>query len=156
MEWQQAHAEAGASKKHMEKLQAELNGIVADIERIRSGNFTLPLPFGKPGLPSATVPADGDRRMSYPLAKLFDGAILKSLAEAKIETVGYLAEWSKVKQLSDIPGIGPGKGGKIEDRLIQFWAENPAPAVAEPVETEAVQPSVESGDASELTEATAG
>lgn len=125
MEWRQAHAEAGAAKKHMEKLQADLNGIVSDIERIRSGNFTLPLPFGKPVGTSAATPGSDDQRMAVQLTTLFDGAILKSLVEAKIETVGDLANWSSTKQLADIPGIGPGKGGKIEERMIQFWSENP-------------------------------
>lgn len=128
--WEQAHAEAGAKKKHMESLQAQMNQVVEDIDRIRKGNYTLPLPFGdekKTQQPSAVVVGD-DPRMAIELRTLFDGGVLKSLTEAKLLTVGDLAAWSRSQQLADIPGIGPGKAEKIEDRMIQFWADNPEPA----------------------------
>jgi len=48
---------------------------------------------------------------------------LKCLAEAGIETVGQLADWTGGEYaLTDIRGIGPEKAKAIEDALDNFWA----------------------------------
>lgn len=61
-----------------------------------------------------------------PLSKLFDGALLKSLTEAKVTTMGELCAYTAAdKRLIDIPGIGPGKAAKIEDATLKFWEQNP-------------------------------
>ena len=45
---------------------------------------------------------------------------------AGIDTVGQLADYSaSEKRLTDVAGIGPGKAQAIEDRLLEFWQDNP-------------------------------
>lgn len=52
--------------------------------------------------------------------------ITKSLTEAGIETVGAMADYSSGgKALTDIKGIGPGKAEQIENRMTEFWKQNP-------------------------------
>jgi hypothetical protein len=53
-------------------------------------------------------------------------SIVKKLHEAKIKTVGDLADFtaSGEKQITDIPGIGPGLAEKIENRMEDFWTDN--------------------------------
>lgn len=61
------------------------------------------------------------------LDELFDPAktLRKALAEAGLDTVGQLADYSATeKRLTDIPGIGPGKAQEIEDRMMSFWEDN--------------------------------
>lgn len=65
--------------------------------------------------------------------------------------MGDLGAWTREKQLSEIPGIGPGKAEKIEDRLVQFWAENPV--VEAPTDSASAAPV---NEAPEATETTAG
>lgn len=153
VDWEQAHATAGAKKKNMESLQARMNQVVEDIDRIRKGNYTLPLPFGDQSKPPANGgdQAGDDHRLAVRLDTLFEGGILKSLTEAKLLTVGDLGAWTREKQVSEIPGIGPGKAEKIQDRLVQFWAENPAPATPTDPATQATAEA-----APEASEATAG
>lgn len=63
---------------------------------------------------------------NYPMSKLFSGALLKSLTDVGLNTVGQLADYTKAdKPLTDLAGIGPGKAEKIENRLMQFWKDNP-------------------------------
>lgn len=62
----------------------------------------------------------------YPLDKLFKGAIRKSLAAAGLNTVGDLSNYTaSERRLTDIDGIGPGKAEQIENRMMQFWEDNP-------------------------------
>ncbi len=52
--------------------------------------------------------------------------IRKSLAAAGLETVGDMSDYSESgKQLTDIPGLGPNKAEVVEERLIEFYADNP-------------------------------
>ena len=64
---------------------------------------------------------------AIPLSDLFDGAILKNLKAAKIETIGQLQDFTAkdYQRLTDINGIGESAATKIENRMIQFWADNP-------------------------------
>jgi hypothetical protein len=61
------------------------------------------------------------------LGELFKDSLLKSLNAAKLYTVGDLANFSRNpdNRLTDLEGIGPGKAEKIENRMLQFWADNP-------------------------------
>lgn len=70
--------------------------------------------------------AEGPWR-DHPMSELFEGALLKSLKKAGITTVGELADYTSGEHghLTEIEGIGPGKAAKIEDVMLQFWAENP-------------------------------
>jgi len=95
---------------------------------IVNGVFEIPEDdeFKEPSHRSAdAVPkADGPWR-EVPLVDLFSGAILKSLHQAGLKTVGQLADYTAAdKRLTDIQGIGPGKAQQIEDRLTQFWESN--------------------------------
>jgi hypothetical protein len=73
-----------------------------------------------------TLKAEGPWR-DVQLDTLFEGQVLKSLKKAVGRTVGDLADWTAVEnnRLTDIEGIGPGKAEKIENRLMQFWQDNP-------------------------------
>lgn len=94
---------------------------VAEIPEEEKGERTTP--DHVPG----TLKADGPWK-DYPLDKLFDPAktVRKSLAEANINTVGDLANFTATpnKRLTDINGIGPGKAQEIEDTMMNFWADN--------------------------------
>lgn len=62
------------------------------------------------------------------LDTLFDPkqVIRKSLAAANINTVGELADYTASDQrLTDIEGIGETKAAAIEDRMVDFFADNP-------------------------------
>lgn len=72
-----------------------------------------------------TLLSDGPWR-EVSLDELFIGAIRAALHEADIDTVGELHDWTASKKLlTDIKGIGPGKAAQIEDRILQFWSDNP-------------------------------
>lgn len=74
-----------------------------------------------------TLKADGPWKDTN-LDLLFDPAkrIRKALAEAGLNTVGQLADYSATeKRLSDIKGIGEAAAQEIEDRLLDYWADNP-------------------------------
>jgi hypothetical protein len=75
--------------------------------------------------PSAALKADGPWR-HFKLDKIFDGAILKSLNSAGLNTVGDMHNWTaSEKRLTDIKGIGEGKAGQIEEGMMRFWESNP-------------------------------
>jgi hypothetical protein len=60
------------------------------------------------------------------LSTLFEGSLLKKLKAAGLETVGQLSNYTaSEKRLTDIEGIGPGASEKIENRMMQFWSDNP-------------------------------
>lgn len=95
------------------------------------------------------IPADDDRspehvpgalKASGPWADvkldtLFTGALLKALKSAKLVTVGNLADFTAAdKPLTFIDGIGPGKAAQIEDRMMQFWQDNPDAGHLTPLE----------------------
>lgn len=80
--------------------------------------------------PSGALKTDRPWR-AVQLDTLFHGAVLKSLKQGGIATVGDLADWTIpakngfAKQLADIKGIGEKAAEKIEARMLQFWADNP-------------------------------
>lgn len=80
-----------------------------------------------------TLKADGPWK-DVSLDELFDPAkkIRKALAAAGIDTVGHLANYSATeKRLHDLKDIGPAAAQEIEDRLLEFWADNPQVAEEE-------------------------
>lgn len=122
LEWEEAHAHAGELKKTMEKNQARLNGVAADIVAIRSGNYTPPLPFGLDELaPEATGP---DAWKAVPLSSLgLSPKVIEKLEDAGLRTLGALAAWTK--PLTDVKGIGEAAAEKIEEATARYWKENP-------------------------------
>lgn len=63
-----------------------------------------------------------------PLDKLFDVAKRpgKQLIAANLKTVGELADYTAGDyRLTDIDGIGEAAATQIEERLMQFWSDNP-------------------------------
>ena len=71
--------------------------------------------------------SDGPWR-TVKLSTLFEQkGIVKKLLEAKLVTVGDLADYTAKGErlLIDIPGIGPGMAEKIERRMEDFWIDNP-------------------------------
>jgi hypothetical protein len=73
-----------------------------------------------------TLRANGPWR-DVSLGTLFHGALLKSLNKADLETVGDLADFTASdKRLTDLEGIGEGKAAQIEERMLQFWRDNPS------------------------------
>jgi len=61
------------------------------------------------------------------LTELFHGAILKSLNQAGLSTIGHLSDYNKDGQkfFTDIKGIGKAAAEKIENRMVEFWRDNP-------------------------------
>lgn len=84
---------------------------------------------GQMSLPGTYENAGPWRKAS--LASLFSGALLKSLTEAGLLTVGDLHDYQQPsssgyeKRLTDIPGIGPSKVEIIENKMLEFWRDNP-------------------------------
>ena len=76
--------------------------------------------------PPGALRAEGPWR-DYLLSNLFEGALLKALKKAGLETVGQLSDYTSTgeQRLTDIDGIGPSKADAIESRMIQFWEDNP-------------------------------
>jgi hypothetical protein len=75
--------------------------------------------------PSEALKADGPWR-HFKLDKIFDGAILKALSSAGLNTVGDMHNYTASdKRLTDIKGIGEGKAGQIEEGMMRFWESNP-------------------------------
>lgn len=69
---------------------------------------------------------------SVSLDLLFTGSLLKALKAAGIGTVGDLHDYTQPdpksgfeKRLTDIKGIGQSKVQVIEDKLVEFWRDNP-------------------------------
>lgn len=77
-----------------------------------------------------TFAHDGQWRNAS-LDGLFFGATLKALKGAGLATVGDLYDYQQPtkggyeKRLTDIAGIGPSKVQMIEDRMVEFWRDNP-------------------------------
>lgn len=72
-----------------------------------------------------TLKSEGPWR-DVPLDTLFEGAILKSLKKGGLSTMGELADYSASETLLiDLPGVGEAKAQQIEDRMLQFWRDNP-------------------------------
>lgn len=65
------------------------------------------------------------------LDTLFSGSVLKALKGAGLSTVGDLHDFQqpdkngRVNQIADIKGLGPAKVQQVEDRMLEFWRDNP-------------------------------
>lgn len=69
---------------------------------------------------------DGDLG-DVPLKKIFSGTILKGLLEGGLDNVRALADYTAAnKDLTELPGIGPGKAEKITETMIEFHKQNKA------------------------------
>lgn len=125
LEWQEAHAHAGELNKTMEKNQARLNGICADIDAIESGNYTPPLSFnGTMGGDGAT--ADSEYWKTVTLAELgVNGKIGEAMAEAGLPTLGKIAEYTAKNRLTDVKGVGEKAAEKIEEACEAYWRKHP-------------------------------
>lgn len=141
LEWEEAHAQAAVLKKTMESRQASINGIVNDIDAIRSGNYTPPLPFGDddsvidaefqikddaPKQVPGTLKFEGDPKKVL-IADIFKGQkrILAALADADIRDVKELNAYTDSgKRIEDIKGMGPGLGNIVAETMINFWSQN--------------------------------
>lgn len=143
-------AELKEAKGYYEKLAARLSNLCLALENDKDRPLLAKMEASPP------LPVDGGEAVAAeaatdaPLAvepedeswKDFEvcnldipDGVVKSLHEAEIETMGELAEFTAVKKLTDIDGIGPGKAAKIEEATMKFWAErNAAKNVAEPKE----------------------
>lgn len=135
IEWEEAHARAGELKKTMERRQALMNGIVKDIDDIRSGNFTPLLPFcdekatGEQSSHIAGSLKFDCAAEAVGLAKIFQGnkRIVKAFADGGLETVKDLGEYtSSGKKVADLKGMGPGLGNIVTETMINFWSDNAA------------------------------
>lgn len=126
-EEKEAKIEAREAKAKRERLRKELHRI------IREETSNEPTLFNRPSTRSESfaTPDDGDDWRSVPLNSLgLPAGLLGKLAEANIETMGELSDWTdptknsgREKRLTDIKGIGPGAIEKIEAATTQFWAE---------------------------------
>ena len=71
---------------------------------------------------------DGDEAWrGYKLSNFLKGKALESLHDAKIDTMGQLADWQKDSRnhLDDLPGIGVGQATKIADAVARAFEEKP-------------------------------
>lgn len=78
--------------------------------------------------PLSAAQPDSEAWRSEPIANLIrfglSAKTVELLAEAKLTTVGAIAEWSNDgNQLDEIPGIGAAKATEIEEALDAFWIE---------------------------------
>jgi hypothetical protein len=121
-------------KHAWDRLNTELNALIDERQEHRGKPRQATLVDGlDPNKPASGVPKDLWRQ--YPLDRwtefgLTAGEIAKLAANSPpISTVGELSdflaphpsnpEWSK--KITDVPGIGKGKGQKIEDANQAFW-----------------------------------
>lgn len=129
-EHEEAKAAASAVKKRLEAAQDRLN---AHIRRVDQAHEDMPLfDRGDPGA-DADAPAEPEAWRSFGIATLADfglaDTIVSKLTDAGIETIGDLADWTAMKSLTDIPGVGGATAEKIESALEGFWKLNsPQPA----------------------------
>lgn len=77
-----------------------------------------------------------------------EGRIAELLTEAKLTTLGAIADWTKEYQLTDIAGIGPAKAESLQATLDLYWAQNPPVDQAE--EHDAAQSDLKGEIAGEL------
>lgn len=129
LEWEEAHAHAGELKKTMEKNQARLNSVAADIVAIRSGNYTPPLPFPaheeKHETNGQATTGDEYWRLT-PLAELgITGPLAEKLEAEKLTTLGAIADYTAKNRLTDIKGIGEKAAETIENACTEFWKKHP-------------------------------
>jgi hypothetical protein len=70
---------------------------------------------------------DDEPWRGYMLKNLFKGKVLESLHDAKMDTMGQLADWQKDARnhLEDLPGIGVGQATKIADTVARAFEEKP-------------------------------
>lgn len=142
LDWEVAHSHAGELKKFMEKLQDELNGLVQDIDDIKSGNYNPPLPF-KGSMPSSAqnngraangkAAAPGvDEGAKLPLSALAEFG----LSHGKIEllkgaidgpTIGDLERWQRThpNYWRDIKGFGETGHDKLTDAMSALRKKHP-------------------------------
>lgn len=69
---------------------------------------------------------DGQTWRDYPMVDIVgEGAVMKALRGAKIETVGDLHDYQKNGQwLTNIKGLGEKKVAELEEAMMHFWADN--------------------------------
>lgn len=93
-------------------------------------------------LATASVPAASEAWRSTPLIEVLSGkALLETLAQAGLETMGQLCDYTASdKRLTDLPGIGPEKAAAIADASAEWFGRHPeacgttkTPAFAEEV-----------------------
>lgn len=161
-EMESAKKVAAARKKDWESAVVRRQRVIREAQSGAMPLFDKPAPAAaSPAEPKpAPAPEADDAWRGVLLTTLAgrDGkplapSILDALAERELLTVGDLADWSaprpqgKGQRLIDVPGIGPGKAGQIEEALEEFWSRRAVDArqgldsaVAEAVrETEAEQ-----------------
>jgi hypothetical protein len=76
--------------------------------------------------PDGSLKAEGPWA-NVSLSTLFEGSLLKKLNAWKLFTVGDMANFSANpdNRLIDIEGVGPGLAERIENRMLQFFGDNP-------------------------------
>ena len=130
-EEKEAKIEAREAKAKRERLRKELHRIIREETSNEPTLFNRPPPRTDAASTASATPDDGDDWRSVPLNSLgLPAGLLGKLAEANIETMGELSDWTdptrnggREKRLTDIKGIGPGAIEKIEAATTQFWAE---------------------------------
>lgn len=120
-EWEEAKEEAKAAKSKFDCAVSALR------RAIRQQQEKLPL-FDKPAEEASDEVDDDDTDdtdwRDVPLSELaIPDGLLGKLYDAKIETMGQLADRSAKEPLNFLPGIGDASMAKIEAATTQFWAE---------------------------------
>ncbi len=98
----------------------------------------------QPVLPLFDEKPEPEAWREVPLTTLeFPKAAYKALDEAKLVTVGDLADYTKEYEISSIKGIGKVAAEKIADRMEQFWKDNPQPQETTQEEREDIADAIE-------------
>ncbi len=119
----------------LQEIDAEILSHFAKASgRIRIDGVEVIAPPEKKEKKPAPLPGQKDLNLGddepwrgYLLTNLFKGKILESLHDAKMDTMGQLADWQKDARnhLDDLPGIGVGAATKIADTVARAFDERP-------------------------------
>lgn len=116
---------AAAAAKH-KVAKASYESAVAQMLRIVDDERNPELPFSDPPSAGEQSP-DAWKSVSLREVRGLGEGELAALAEAGIETIGKMSEYTSQHRLTDIKGIGDAKAEKIENAMAEYWNEHPIP-----------------------------
>jgi hypothetical protein len=121
-----------AAKADYEAAQAELNLVIDDLDTPNLFRPKLDEKKNGTNIPAAVandwksfrLDAEFGKTQITSIYRMIPTVAKKSLVEAKIETIGALANWTKDYALTDIRGVGPSAAKSIEEALDLFWRDS--------------------------------
>jgi len=109
------------AKEVLKDAKSKYDASVATLRDLcRANGESMPL------FESANDDGDGDDWKDTTTIELgLSDSVCALLAEANIETIGDIAEWTKRRQLTDIKGIGEQKANDIDNAIMNYWTKTP-------------------------------